>query len=133
MYDIFGNKVNTTDLEIRGQNNLKCKFKVELADNEASRSLGLMYRKKLEKNYGMFFLMSDIDRPLQMWMKNTLIALDILFINKNLEIVNIVHNTKPMSLDLIYSEQPASYVLEINAGLAQKNKINKMDTIFIKL
>jgi uncharacterized membrane protein (UPF0127 family) len=134
MYDIFGNKVKTVDLGIKSQNNLiKCKFKVEIAESEASRLLGLMYRKKLPKNNGMFFFMSDNDRPLQIWMKNTLIALDVIFINKDLDIVNIVYNTKPLSLDIISSNHPASYVLEINAGLSKKYKINNADKIFINL
>jgi hypothetical protein len=76
----------------------------------------------LPENLGMLFK-NESPKIINMWMKNTKIPLDMIFIDENYNIVNIVSNTTPNSIATISSKQPAIGVLEINAGLANKYKI----------
>ena len=89
---------------------------VLLADTPARRARGLMFVERMPADAGMLFVHR---RPamLSMWMKNTLIPLDMLFADREGRIINIAHGT-PLSTDSIRSEGPASYVLELNAGRA---------------
>ncbi len=99
--------------------------KVELAVSAAERKRGLMNRKKLEKNKGMLFVFSSADRQ-SFWMKNTLIPLDLIFFDDNWRIVDIKKNFAPCvnnPCEIYSSAVPAKYVLEINAGLADKDGI----------
>lgn len=90
-------------------------LQVEVAADADSRRTGLMFRRYLPKYAGMLF---DYRREqmVQMWMKNTRMALDMLFIDAEGRIVHIVEHTRPGSLEIIDSEQPVRAVLEINAG-----------------
>lgn len=94
-------------------------FQVELALSDTQRMTGLMYRKSMALDQGMLFdfLTSHVVR---MWMKNTYLPLDMVFIDKNGKIVRIARNTTPHSLDVISSGAPVRYVLELNAGTAQR-------------
>ena len=94
-------------------------FQVWIAENHQSRRQGLMYIKDLPSNQGMLFL---FDRPqfASFWMKNTYVSLDIAFIAPNGVVVNIAHNTPPMSLELIWSVAPVMGVLELKAGTAAR-------------
>jgi uncharacterized protein len=94
-------------------------FLVAVAKTEESRIFGLMNLDKLPKNFGMVFP-SKRNEVATMWMKNTRIPLDMIFINENNIIANIKTNTTPYSLDLISSEVKVKKVLEINAGLVEK-------------
>lgn len=106
------------------------RFDVEIADNEYERETGLMYRDKLEEDQGMIFIFED-EAPRGFYMKNTTIPLDILFLDKDLKIVSVVPETKPESLETIPSGVPAKYVLEINAGLAQKWSLKEGDYVHL--
>lgn len=88
-----------------------------LADSDARRRRGLMWVKSMPPNSGMIF---DYVRPrgVSMWMRNTLISLDIAFIDASGIIINIAENTEPLSLNSIAAEEPARYALELNAGRA---------------
>jgi uncharacterized membrane protein (UPF0127 family) len=88
------------------------------------------YRKSLSSNTGMLFVFETIE-PITMWMKNTFISLDMLFLSSNGKIVKIVHRTKPLSLNAISSKVPAKRVLEINAGVAKRLKISVGDMTYI--
>lgn len=104
---------------------------VEIADDKQEQVQGLMFRENLDWNSGMFFVF-DSERPRSFWMKNTLIPLDMLFIDKNLRIVDIKENAVPCIEEtcLIYiSEKPAKYVLEVNSGFVMKNNIKLNDGI----
>ena len=106
---------------------------VKIANDPEEKSRGLMFRKSMEWNNGMFFVF-DEDRKLSFWMKNTYIPLDMIFINNELKIVDIQENAKPcleMPCPTYSSIEPAKYVLEVNAGFVQKNIIKIGDKILI--
>jgi uncharacterized membrane protein (UPF0127 family) len=92
-------------------------IEVEVADTPQAREIGLMNRESLAEDAGMLFDFRE-DRPVSMWMKNTLIPLDMLFIDKTGTVVRIARNAKPRSLETIPSGKPVRYVLEINGGAA---------------
>ncbi len=94
-------------------------FFVAVADTEYKKIYGLMNLSKLPQDYGMLFPFSK-SQMITMWMKNTQIPLDMIFIDKNHLIVTIRTHAVPYSLDLISSEKEVKKVLEINAGLVEK-------------
>lgn len=107
---------------------------VEIADEPQERNTGLMFRESLDQNSGMFFVFEREDR-LSFWMKNTLIPLDMLFIDENFEIVEIKEFVPPCLDDPcpnFPSSKPAKYVLEVNGGFVEKNNIKVSDKIALK-
>jgi len=103
-------------------------IEIELADNDAEREQGLMYRDSMAENAGMLFLMGT-EEIQSFWMKNTIISLDILYVNNDRRIVSIHKNCEPFSLEPISSEQPASFVVEVIAGYTDKHGIKVGDLI----
>lgn len=104
-------------------------FKAELALTSEQQSQGLMYRRELAADAGMLFDYGA-DRPgIAMWMKNTFIPLDMLFIKANGEILNIAERTVPQSLATIAAAGPARAVLELNGGTASRLKIRPGDKV----
>ena len=104
-------------------------FSVEVADTESKRTQGLMFRKKLEQDRGMLFIF-DEEGIYSFWMKNTLIPLDIIWINEKDEVVFIKKYFQPCQEEPCKSVTPdkeAKYVLEINGGLADKINIKVGD------
>ena len=100
-------------------------YEVEVADNPTDRARGLMFRESLDENEGMLFVF-DREEKHSFWMKNTLISLDIVWMNSAGEIVEISENTPPCVADSCPSyvpEEPAKYVLEISAGQTQKTSV----------
>ncbi|PHS08240.1 MAG: hypothetical protein COA88_07085 [Kordia sp.] len=93
------------------------KIKIEIADNDFERQTGLMYRKQMDNNKGMLFIF-DKSEIKSFYMKNTYIPLDIIYIDANNTIINIVKNAEPLNETSLFSDAPAKYVLEINAGLS---------------
>lgn len=89
---------------------------IELAENDYETRTGLMYRKGMEEDQAMFFVFPGESRK-SFYMKNTEFPLDIIFINKDLKVVNIHKNTVPYNDTPLASGAPAQYVLEVNAGL----------------
>lgn len=112
----------------KNNSNQSIKIDIEIAKTEATITQGLMYRKQMETNQGMLFLM-PYNKPQNFWMKNTYIPLDILFISKDKKIVTIQKNTTPLSEEGIPSYSPAQYVLEVNAGFCDKNGIKEGDSV----
>jgi len=94
-------------------------FHVELAVSQAERSRGLMYRRSLAKDRGMLFDFGT-ERPITMWMKNTYIPLDMIFIGSDLTVRGIARQTTPFSEETIASGKPARYVLEVPGGTADR-------------
>ena len=92
---------------------------VEVADTEPKREQGLMFRRKLAEDHGMIFLF-DEEHEITMWMKNTYIPLDMVFVGSDWRIVHIAYDTEPFSTDVISSLRPASRVVELPAGQARK-------------
>ena len=103
-------------------------FSVELATNTAERAVGLMYRKGLPEGRGMLFDFHD-DQPVQFWMHNTYISLDMIFIAGDGRVVRVAENAKPMSDELIPSGRPVRAVLEVIAGTARKFGIAAGDRV----
>jgi len=103
-------------------------FSVELAVTEEQLSRGLMFRKRLPEGEGMLFDFRR-DQPVTMWMKNTLIPLDMLFIRADGRIARIAENTKPLSTDIIPSGEPVRAVLEVIGGTARKFGIAPGDRV----
>lgn len=103
-------------------------FEVELAETNAERAQGLMFRRSLEEGTGMLFLYPR-SRRISMWMKNTFIPLDIIFIDEVGRIVRIAQRTIPESTASISSGGPAKAVLEVNAGVTQRLGIDEGDQV----
>ena len=101
---------------------------VEIAEDEYSRAKGLMYRENIPENQGMLFIFEKDDYQ-SFWMKNTPTALDIIFINSDLEIVTIAKDTKPYNTRSIPSTKPAKYVVEVVSGFTDRNEIKEGDHI----
>lgn len=98
----------------------KC-FSVEIAKTYEQGSRGLMFRDKLDSGSGMLFIFPD-DRIQGFWMKDTLIPLDIIWINSSREVVYIAQNVQPCkeTCETIEPSAEARYALEINAGLSEE-------------
>jgi hypothetical protein len=92
---------------------------IEIAGNEPQRELGLMYRERMADNQGMLFLFDD-DAERSFWMKNTIISLDMIFVNAGRKIVTIHKYTTPYCEGSYTSTRPARYVVEVNAGFADR-------------
>ena len=115
-------------LEIVTSDGKVARFKAEVVDNEATRECGLMFRKSLAPNVGMLFDFRT-PQPVSFWMKNTLIPLDMLFIDQSGKIVNIYRQARPQSLDEIPSDGPVLGVLEIGGGRALDLDIEPGDKV----
>jgi uncharacterized membrane protein (UPF0127 family) len=103
-------------------------FSVEMATTEEEKTTGLMYRKELADGKGMLFDFSP-EQQVSMWMKNTYISLDMIFIRADGRILRIAENTEPMSTKIIPSGGLAKGVLEVIAGTAQKYGIAPGDRV----
>lgn len=104
-------------------------FFVEIADTSEKRSQGLMFREVMKPDHGMLFDFMET-RPVAMWMANTILSLDMVFINPDGTVRRIERNTKPFSRDIITSGGPISHVLELNAGTALQINLKEGDRVF---
>nr|WP_321444739.1 DUF192 domain-containing protein [uncultured Cohaesibacter sp.] len=103
-------------------------FSIEIAADDPARAKGLMYRTKIEPNHGMLFDFEQTEQ-IYMWMKNTYISLDMLFVDKAGVITHIVTNTTPLSETIISSGGPVRYVLEVKAGTARRLGLKRGDRL----
>jgi uncharacterized membrane protein (UPF0127 family) len=97
-------------------------FNIWVADREAQQQRGLMHVKALAPDAGMLFIYPS-PRRLSMWMKNTYVPLDMLFVRPDGRVDSIVENTEPLSLAVIESQRLVLAVIELNAGTAARLKI----------
>lgn len=104
------------------------KFSVELALNNRQQTQGLMFRRRMAADAGMLFVYRR-EEPTAMWMKNTFIPLDMLFIARNGNIHRIAERTVPMSEAVIASGGPVIAVLELNAGTASRLGLKPGDRV----
>lgn len=95
---------------------------VEIADSEAERATGLMFRESLGENQGMLFVFPS-DTQSSFWMRNTLISLDMVFIDVNGLVVDLIENATPESDTLLTPRQSYRYVLEVNGGFAARHGV----------
>ncbi len=93
-------------------------FSVEVMRTDAERAKGLMYRRFMPADRGMLFDFK-VEQPVMMWMKNTYLPLDMVFMSRDGTVVNIAENTEPLSERIIASGAPTYAVLELNAGVAR--------------
>ena len=100
-----------------------------VAHSIKEKARGLMYVRNMPEQSGMLFVYTESDQR-SMWMKNTYIPLDIIFIKNSETISSIAKDTEPLSLKNIRSIEPVNYVLEINAGMTKKMGIVPNDKVF---
>lgn len=101
---------------------------IEIADDDSSRTRGLMQRQSLPENSGMLFIFPREEMQ-SFWMANTQMALDIIFADADSQIVNIEKYTRPLSPQSVQSAAPAQYVVEVPAGFADTHGIAASDRI----
>jgi len=105
---------------------------IELAETDYEQQTGLMHRSSMDMTQGMLFIYED-ERPRpSFYMKNTQIALDLIYINTDMRVVEINRNTKPYDETPIRANQPAKYVLEVKAGFVDKYSITDSISINFK-
>lgn len=114
-------------LEIVTKNGVRV-FSVELANNDEERARGLMFRRELPEDHGMLFDFAS-DSQVGMWMRNTYIPLDMIFIRADGRIHRIAENTQPLSERVISSGGPVRAVLEVAGGTAKKLGIAAGDLV----
>ncbi len=101
---------------------------VEIAETDETRHLGLMFRENMQETQGMLFLF-PVEEYQSFYMKNTIMPLDIMFINSKKQIVKIHKRTEPFSEKSLPSFKPSRYVVEVNAGFTDKYNIKEGDFI----
>ncbi len=116
------------ELSIRTAGGKTYQFSVELAVTDAQRSQGLMFRKTMPPDHGMLFDFGEA-RPVAMWMENTILPLDMLFIQSDGTISHIRENAVPYARDVIDSRGPVKFVLELNAGRTKSLGIKVGDKV----
>jgi uncharacterized protein len=103
-------------------------FMVEVARDDAARAQGLMYRRSLDPDRGMLFDFKRVE-PVSMWMQNTYVSLDMLFIRPDGTVARVATNTEPLSTRTISSGEPVLAVLEVVAGTAARLGVKPGDRV----
>lgn len=103
-------------------------FQLEIADEPEEMMRGLMFRQSMPADHGMLFVYTD-QKPHYMWMKNTLIPLDMLFLDDKGKIVHIEKAAAPHSLEPRGVDRPTSAVIELNGGTAEKLHLSLGDRV----
>ncbi|MFN3210797.1 MAG: DUF192 domain-containing protein [Roseovarius sp.] len=99
-------------------------FTVELADDSATRAQGLMNRESMARSAGMLFAY-PAPRPVRFWMRNTLIPLDMIFLDETGTVQGVHHEAQPLDETLVFGGDRIQYVLEINGGMARQLGISE--------
>ncbi|MDX2028010.1 MAG: DUF192 domain-containing protein [Alphaproteobacteria bacterium] len=115
-------------MSIRTSDGKTISFSVEVATTAEQQTYGLMFRRSMPQDSGMLFIW-QADQPITMWMKNTYIPLDMLFVQKDGTITKIATHTKPFDLGLISSDGPVRGVVELNAGEAGRHGLKVGDKV----
>jgi uncharacterized protein len=123
---VYAQALETLSIATRGGQ--RQAFKVEVARNDADRAQGLMFRRSMPADQGMLFDFGRVE-PVSMWMQNTYLSLDMLFIRPDGTIARIAASTEPLSTRTIPSGEPVLAVLELNAGTAAKLGIKPGDRV----
>ena len=113
----------------------RTEISVDISDTTDERTRGLMNRKSIPEDYGMFFIF-DVEEPLSFWMKNTLVPLDMIFFDRDYKVVKIVKNAQPCRkdpCDVFPSDKPAKYVLEVNGGTGDNIGLKEGDKAELKI
>lgn len=112
---------------LKGEN-IAVAIDIEIANTAKEIEQGLMYRQKMDQNKGMLFIFPDM-QPRGFWMKNTLLPLDIIYVDADKTIVSIQKNTVPLSKQSLPSDGPAQYVIEVNAGFSDTHGLVPGDKV----
>lgn len=107
-------------------------FTVEMADTPDMQQRGLMFRQRLPEDRGMLFDFGE-PRTVAMWMKNTLISLDMIFIRADGTVAGIAKRTTPKSLDTLGVQEPVKAVLEVAGGVSDKIGLKPGDTVYHRI
>lgn len=119
---------------VSAENSARHVFRIEIADTVESRTIGLMFREKMDDDAGMLFVFDEQEeRERAFWMKNTLIPLDMVFIHKDGKIGHIHPMARPRDLTRVPSNGPTFSVLEINGGMAARLGIRPGDMVHHKI
>ena len=129
--DDLTNAFDTSTIIIAAEKDACYRFDVYLAKSRKQQIRGLMHVRHLPEFRGMLFIYPTPSIR-SMWMKNTYVSLDILFIREDGTISNIVSNTEPLSLKSISAIEPVTYVLELNAGVTAKIHINTDSLVYLQ-
>jgi uncharacterized protein len=116
---------------VHGAQDASTSVRLEIANTSASRERGLMYRTSLPEDGGMLFVFPEQSEQ-SFWMKNTLIPLDMLFIDRDGRIVGIHPDAVPLSVAPISVGKPSTYVLEVNGGWAARHGVRPGDTVELR-
>ena len=117
-------------VSIKLNSNESIEFSVLIAESNKDRRQGLMHIEFMEENQGMLFVFNP-PRRVSMWMRNTPMSLDILFIDRNGKVINMEENTTPYSTKALSSGGTIRWVLEINSGLAKTKGIKTGDLVLL--
>ena len=117
-------------VSIKLNSNESIEFSVLIAESNKDRRQGLMHIEFMEENQGMLFVFNP-PRRVSMWMRNTPMSLDILFIDRNGKVINMEENTTPYSTKALSSGGTIHWVLEINGGLAKTKGIKTGDLVLL--
>lgn len=115
-------------LTIATKSGARHSFEVEVSRNDADRAQGLMYRRTMPAERGMLFDFGRVE-PVSMWMQNTYLPLDMLFIRRDGSVARIAEDTEPLSTRTIPSGEPVLGVLELNAGTTRRLGIRPGDRV----
>lgn len=113
-----------------GREGHSIRFCAHAASDSRSRTVGLMFQERLPELGGMIFDFQKND-IVHMWMRNTILPLDMVFIDAADRVTKIARNTTPFSLEIVSSDGPARYVLEINAGAADRQGVEIGDKVML--
>ncbi len=117
------------EVELGGQ-----RFQVEIVEDDAAREQGLMHRETMAADHGMLFIWPE-EAPRAFWMKNTLLALDILYFDSRMRLVDLHTDVQPCRSErcpTYPSARPARYVVELNAGTAEELGMKLGDRLTIR-
>lgn len=115
-------------LVIEAGDGTQLEFDIYLAVTFDQKQRGLMFVRNLPERTGMLFIY-DKDGIRSMWMKNTYISLDLVFIREDGSVASVIRETRPLSLQSLSSAEPVRYVLELNAGVTRRHNIGRGSSI----
>lgn len=116
------------ELSVFKKDSLLVRLDIEIAESDYETETGLMYRSSMRQKQAMLFIFDDVAMH-SFYMKNTQFPLDIIFIDENLKIASFQENAQPLNESGLPSRVPVKYVLEVNAGLAEKWLLEVGDSI----
>ncbi len=116
------------EVEITNASGALYKVSAEVASTAQQHEAGLMNRESIAADSGMLFVFGD-EQVRNFWMKNTLISLDVIFMDADKKIINIKQNAEPLSTAPFASAGPAKYVLEVNGGYCAAKNIHAEDSM----